>query len=129
MEVATFVGFDLCFVGSLIALLLKDGAVVRYGSRNRAIFMGFYLSFLLIYNVVINSAHIIRCCQLVITLTLMLLFFNNEENIRDVMQRCSKILSLMWRLISFSFWLFGSILHVFNPSQKLTIYVSDIPRV
>ena len=118
----------LCFVGSLIALLLKDGAVVRYGSRNRAIFMGFYLSFLVIYNVAVNSAHIIDVFQLVITLALMLLFFNNEENIRDVMQRCSKILCFV-AIVSLFFWLFGSILHVFNPSQELTIYVSDIPRV
>lgn len=66
--------------------------------------------------------------QLVITLALMLLFFNNEENIRDVMQRCSKILCFV-AIVSLFFWLFGSILHVFNPSQELTIYVSDIPRV
>lgn len=118
----------LCFVGSLIALLLKDGAVVRYGSKNRAIFMGFYFSFLVIYNVAVNSVHIMDVFQLVITLVLMLLFFNNEENIRDVMQRCSKILCFV-AIFSLFFWLFGSILHVFNPSQELTIYVSDIPKV
>ena len=72
----------LCLIGSLMALLLRDGAVVRYGSKNRAIFMGFYLSFLVIYNVVVNSTHIMDVFQLAITITLMLLFFNNEENIR-----------------------------------------------
>ncbi len=118
----------LCFTGSLIALLLRDGAVVRYGSKNRAIFMGFYLSFLVIYNAAVNSAHIMDVFQLVITLVLMLLFFNTEENIRDVMQRCSKILCFVV-IVSLFFWLFGSILHVFNPSQELTIYVSDVPRV
>lgn len=119
---------SLCFIGSLIVLLFKDGAIVRYGSKNQAIFIGFYLSFFLIYNIVINSAHTIDVCQLVITITLMLLFFNNEECIRSVMNRCSKILSLI-ALISLFFWLFGSIMHVFNPSQKLTIYVSDVPRI
>ena len=69
---------SLCFIGSLIVLLFKDGAIVRYGSKNQAIFIGFYLSFFLIYNIVINSAHTIDVCQLVITITLMLLFFNNE---------------------------------------------------
>lgn len=118
----------LCFMGSLMALLLRDGAVVRYGSKNRAIFMGFYLSFLVIYNVAINSAHVMDVFQLALTLALMLLFFNNEENIRDVMQRCSKILCFL-AAVSLFFWLFGSILHVFNPSQELTIYVSDVPRV
>lgn len=118
----------LCFMGSLMALLLRDGAVVRYGSKNRAIFMGFYLSFLVIYNVAINSAHVMDVFQLALTLALMLLFFNNEENIRDVMQCCSKILCFV-AVASLFFWLFGSILHVFNPSQELTIYVSDVPRV
>ena len=118
----------LCFMGSLMALLLRDGAVVRYGSKNRAIFMGFYLSFLVIYNVAINSAHVMDMFQLALTLALMLLFFNNEENIRDVMQRCSKILCFV-AVASLFFWFFGSILHVFNPSQELTIYVSDVPRV
>ena len=118
----------LCLIGSLMALLLRDGAVVRYGSKNRAIFMGFYLSFLVIYNVVVNSTHIMDVFQLAITITLMLLFFNNEENIRDVMQRCSKILYFV-AIVSLFFWLFGSILHVFNPSQELTIYINDVPRV
>mgnify|MGYP001779044870 FL=1 len=118
----------LCLMGSLMVLLLRDGAVVRYGSKNRTIFMGFYLSFLVIYNVAVNSVHIMDVFQLVITLALMLLFFNTEENIRDVMQRCSKILYFV-AIVSLFFWLFGSILHVFNPSQELTIYVSDVPRV
>ena len=81
-----------------------------------------------IYNVAVNSVHIMDVFQLVITLALMLLFFNTEENIRDVMQRCSKILYFV-AIVSLFFWLFGSILHVFNPSQELTIYVSDVPRV
>lgn len=118
----------LCLMGSLMVLLLRDGAVVRYGSKNRTIFMGFYLSFLVIYNVAVNSVHIMDVFQLVITLALMLLFFNTEENIRNVMQRCSKILYFV-AIVSLFFWLFGSILHVFNPSQELTIYVSDVPRV
>lgn len=118
----------LCLIGSLMVLLLRDGAVVRYGSKNRAIFMGFYLSFLVIYNAAVNSAHIMDVFQLVITLALMLLFFNTEENIRDVMQRCSEILCFV-AIVSLFFWLFGSILHVVNPSQELTIYVSDVPRV
>ena len=104
----------LCLMGSLMVLLLRDGAVVRYGSKNRTIFMGFYLSFLVIYNVAVNSVHIMDVFQLVITLALMLLFFNTEENIRDVMQRCSKILYFV-AIVSLFFWLFGSILHVFNP--------------
>ena len=118
----------LCFVGSLMVLLLRDGAMVRYGSKNQAIFLGFYLTFLIIYNILINSAHMIDVCQFVITIVLMLLFFNNEDNIRNVMQRCSKILCFM-ALVSLFFWIFGSILHVFNPSNELTIYVNDVPRV
>ena len=83
--------------------MLRDGAVVRYGSKNRTIFMGFYLSFLVIYNVAVNSVHIMDVFQLVITLALMLLFFNTEENIRDVMQRCSKILYFV-AIVSLFFW-------------------------
>lgn len=36
---------SLCFIGSLIVLLFKDGAIVRYGSKNQAIFIGSTLSF------------------------------------------------------------------------------------
>ena len=56
----------LCLMGSLMVLLLRDGAVVRYGSKNRTIFMGFYLSFLVIYNVAVTGIlNIIRITAII----------------------------------------------------------------
>lgn len=117
---------SLCFITSLLCLLIIKKNGLRRKEYIAAVCIGLYLAFFLIYNMFANSARTVNTVEFVTTIALMLLALHDTKIIRDVMQRCSTVLCFM-AAASLFFWLFGSVCHILKPMQTLTVYVNNIP--
>ena len=115
-----------CYIASLAMLVFLYGKIYR--KEHVIAFLALYLSVLLFYNAFVNYSRFMDTVQLVLCLFLMVLYFKKTQNIAHILERCSRILYFL-ACMSLFFWFFGSVLHVFAPSQQITIYVSNVPKV
>lgn len=117
-----------CFILSFVVLYMRKKVKLF---RHNGMMFGFlflYLMIFFIYNAAFNYTHLLDTLQFITIIILMILYFKDNTNIESVMQRCSKILAII-ASVSLFFWLFGSVLQIFTPSQELIVYTNDIPII
>lgn len=118
----------LCATASLLILILRNGAKIRM--RNGK-FHAFFVAYLLIfwaYNFAINSSHTWDTIQITVIILLFSLYCSNGKNGANIMDRVSAILAVLAGMSLF-FWIFGSVLHILEPSQSITIWSQNLPIV
>lgn len=117
-----------CFILPFVVLYMRKRVKLFRHDETMFGFIFLYLMIFFIYNAAFNPTHLLDTLQFVTIIVLMVLYFKDDTHIESVMQRCSKILAII-ACVSLFFWLFGSILHIFTPSQELTVYTSDVPII
>ena len=118
----------LCITGSFLILILRSGAKVQIRNLKFHVSLIVYLLVFLLYNLVVNFSHAWDTIQITIIILLFSLYCSNGENGVSIMGRVSAILSVLASMSLF-FWIFGSVLHIFEPSQSITIWSQNLPIV
>lgn len=118
----------LCVTASLLMLILRNGIKIQIRNSKFQAFLVAYLIVFLIYNFAMNFSHTWDTLQITVVILLFSLYCSNGENATYIMDRVSAILAVLAG-ISLFFWIFGSVLHIFEPNQSITIWSQNQPIV
>lgn len=118
----------LCVTASLLMLILRNGTKIQIRNGKFQAFFVAYLMVFLIYNFAMNFSHTWDTVQITVVILLFSLYCSNGKNATYIMDRVSAILVVLAG-ISLFFWIFGSVLHIFEPNQSITIWSQNLPIV
>lgn len=118
----------LCATASLLILILRNGAKIHIRNLKFHAFFTVYLLIFLLYNLAVNSSHVWDVIQITAIMSLFSLYCCNGENVANIMDRVSAILAVLAGM-SLVFWIFGSVFHILEPNQSITIWSQNQPIV
>lgn len=117
-------GIFLCLVFSLIILIFFIQKKVKVKTTIFLIIL-IYLGIFVIRNI---FESFINATQFAIIILLFYLYFREKENIYNVLNKVSTLVTIL-AIISIFFFIFGSVLHILKPTNNLTIYVNNNPKI